>query len=525
MTMNKPLAPELDLKALAARAEIGWRDAKEDCAWFIDNFCYIEDKDVPGIKVKFKLWEKAIDCPYDNQDTILKKMLSVRRLIMLKARQLGYTWLCIAYSVWRTVFNPGYTVSVVSRTENEAKEFIRRVDFMLRNLPDWIIRPKKDVHPAWNGATFESGVLEIKIHHSGGEEMARIKGHAAGPDAVRSFTDSLLIFDEWAYHDNAEQIFQAAYAAINRVTGGQFIGLSTGKRGTLFEEQWNRTQSGKYIFTPAFSPWYSDPRRTDAWYRETKSVLKHRMSAEYPSNPEEAFAPGEGAFFDVWDPTIHFSLPRTWYPPYGWRIIRSYDGGYRRACCKWYAVSPDGWIVCYREYYPENKIDPEQAEDIRALSRDPNGGPEEISYTIADTSCWNAGHERGESTAQIFLNHGIPMRQATKDRVNGWKRLLHYLNPYDDIVGLNDDGTPKVKTIARLRFTKACVNTGRTYPSIEVNPNNPEDIALRQEDHCQDTDRYLVMSMPRPNIPEEERQERERRRRQRSKPASSVTGY
>ncbi len=99
------------------------KQSKKNCLHFITEHVRIEDRDeaVPdledlesleepeeyiekedGIAVPFTLWEGQI--------SVLKAFLTNRLLIILKARQLGLTWLALAYAVWRMVFFPGYQV-------------------------------------------------------------------------------------------------------------------------------------------------------------------------------------------------------------------------------------------------------------------------------------------------------------------------------------------------------------------------------------------------------------------------------
>ena len=45
--------------------------------------------------------------------------LNERLCIVLKARQLGLTWLALVYTAWRMIFFPGFTASGISKTEGE----------------------------------------------------------------------------------------------------------------------------------------------------------------------------------------------------------------------------------------------------------------------------------------------------------------------------------------------------------------------------------------------------------------------
>jgi hypothetical protein len=428
------------------------------------------------------LWPKQLEA--------FQAFIRDRLVITLKARQLGLTWLALSYALWRCIFQPGYSVVLLSRKEDDAKELIRRLTFILRHLPAWMVRPKEDSEgfagPVWSATT-----LSVTLTHREGEPST-LQGMPSAPGSGRSFTVNLVILDEWAFQEHDREIWSAAYPTINRPTGGQVLGLSTMELGTLFDEIWQKAAAGENGFTPVFLPWFSDPRRTEEWYAQTKKDFPHSYRREYPASIADAYTVGEGAAFLEWDEAVHVSFDQGWYPPDGWKIIRSYDSGYvTRACCKWYAVSPDGLTVCYREYYPQMVTDADQAAEIVTLSKRPDGSAEEVEYTIADPACWQKKSQTGISTADIFQRNRVPLRQANNDRIQGWRVLHEWLKVFS-----GEDGEPT----AMLRFTKSCVNTVRTYPTLKVDENKPEDVDTDGEDHCADCDRYLVMSRPR--IPE-----------------------
>ncbi|MFW5981382.1 MAG: terminase large subunit domain-containing protein [bacterium] len=496
---------------------------------FIERYVNIEDKDKKEVVIPFKLWEA--------QKELLDLFINEDRVVTLKARQLGITWLALADTAHDLLYNPGFAANTISQTEGDVKELVRRMGFIFKYMPNWLIVDKKAEKEEKNenitGLVYEQHKLKLIVHHPGKKEPAVFKGFTSSPGAARSFTANKVIMDEWAFHPFAEDIWEAAYPTINRATGGKVIGISTADKGTLHEDIWQNATwefkgekgNGSNSFVGMFIPWYAHPGRDQEWYDKTAADIPNSVKKEYPASPAEAFSAGAGAMFHEWQPNIHIPYGQGWYPPGNWRIILAYDGGYNRAAAGWFAISPDGWSIMYREYYPAHKIDPEQMEDIRMLSRDPDGVPEQIDYIVADTSCWAKNKDTGKTTVEIGEDKGLrPWRQADKDRIMGWRRVHEFLTPLKDEEKnyiLDRNGDP----LAKLRFTQSCSNTIRIFPGLKVHPQKPDDLDNGQEDHLHDMIRYYCQSRPKPNINQKTRKEIEKARKRRIKPISSSTGY
>jgi hypothetical protein len=58
--------------------------------YFVEKYCHIEDKEAAEIIVPFDLWNE--------QRRVLLSIHENRMNIILKARQLGVTWLVLAYA-------------------------------------------------------------------------------------------------------------------------------------------------------------------------------------------------------------------------------------------------------------------------------------------------------------------------------------------------------------------------------------------------------------------------------------------
>ena len=497
-------AKEQEQKRIEAEKQKIW----EDEVYYLTHYAYIEDKTNPAGISLFNLWPEQIRA--------LRVIQTEQFVIAGKSRQIGITWLVLEDTLYNMMKRKGYTAIAISKRDDpDAIELSLRLQLTLRHLPPWLIQEKRQAKATgWTGLVWYANDHEVYIERPDGEP-SRFLTLPASPDTAHSFTANRIILDEWALHPFAEEIWTGAFPTMNRTDfSGQVIGLSTGRRNTLFERIWNDASKGLNRFKKIFLNVWADPRRTPEWYEQTKRDLPNTWRSQYPQNEEDLFAVGEGAFFEEWDDSIHVFADH-WEPPKDWAIVAAYDPGFAtHACFKWYAVTPDGRLKCFREYYPHRVTDREQAREIIRRScyndgqeqdvviryRDNSGQlveevihvtgtPFKFEDIVADTDAWVAERGSGESTAEVFAKYGLIMRQATKNLENGWRRLHEWLKPFEG---------PDGKLTAMLTFTRDCANTIRTYPACEQAKDNPEDISKDSEHHPQDVDRYMVMSRPIP---------------------------
>lgn len=467
-------AEELLMLKAAAKVEAILRAAKEDKIFFIEEFVKIEDKDAPEPMVPFMLWPKqreALDA-FDNN----------KLSIVLKARQLGLSWLALAYAVHGLIFSPGYSVVALSKREDEAKELVRRVKLILEYLPTFIIRKKdKNLPDNYTGPTWDATTTYIQVFHPNSKVPSMFTSFTSSPDSARSFTASLVILDEWAFQMYAQEIWAAAYPVINRPTGGKVIGISTAKIGSFFEEVWKKAMKGTNNFWPVFLPWYSDPRRSQEWYENTKSELPASYLQEYPATPEDAFSAGEATAFPEFDIEIHTCDPIE--IPEHWRRWMSVDNGYDHPFCwLWYAVSEDGDVYVYREFTRERE-DPkilytEQAYSVveKSTHAKLEGGniivePEDLDFCVAGLDAWNTHHR--DTTGKVLIDYyregGIKLgfKKAITDR-RLRKAVVH------EYLKVIEEGDTKR---SKLHIFKTCKRLIETLPKLPKDNDDPEKVA------------------------------------------------
>ena len=471
--------------------------------YFIENFIWIEDKTVKTGVSRFILWPE--------QRRALQDIIANIFLIILKARQLGLTWLVLAYTLHRILFRPGFlAIAISKRDDPDALELGLRMQLMLRYLPEWMVRHKKGTPTGWQGLTWSFDAHEIRIHRPDGED-SRFLTLAASPDTAHSFTANLVILDEWALHPWAEQIWTGAFPTMNRADfSGQVIGLSTGRRGTLFEQLWKAAVAGLNMFKSVFLNWRADPRRDQAWYERTKGVMPNTYQSQYPATPEEAFSAGEATAFPEFSRDIHVCEPFK-IPPY-WKRWRSNDPGYTDPFAwYWLAAGEDGKAYIYREYsrVPADGrvVYSDQARKVVEMSKmyDDNDHlvQERIQFTATGRDAFNRHPETGKSIVDYYREGGVhgcmePPRLIKTDRI-ARKAVFHeYLKPY------LDENTGKMT--AKLQIFSTCVRLIDTLPALEVDPNDNEKVAECNFDHQYDGAGYGLVSWHArvSKVPEEE---------------------
>ncbi len=445
---------------------------REDVVYFINNYCVIEDKDSPEVVVPFHTWAE--------QDRAIREIANERLNLILKARQLGFTWIAICYCVHDLIFNVGHTAVALSKTEVDAKELVRRFTVELSSSRiQGLLK--------WMNIFWTSTAAEVKVS-SIGKPNSVFKAFPASPSAGRSFTGNILLLDEWAFQEWAEEIWTSAYPTINRPTGGKVIGLSTIKKGTLFEKLWIEDN----LFNKIFLSVFADPRRTQEWYEQTCKDLGARVKEEYPRTAEEALSNIGGSFFPEFDYNLHTCEPFT--IPKDWTIYNTMDYGLDMFAHYKIAIDNERNIYVFHEIYESNVIISDAATKVKLVETDSQGKPKAWyppRVRLAPPDLWNRSQESGKSRALLFEENGLSLTKANNDREAGWMSIKELLKP---IVGAEGQITSK------LKIFRTCKNLIRVFPQILIDEKNLSDCAKEPHEltHALDSFRYFAISWASP---------------------------
>lgn len=408
--------------------------------YFVETYVKIESKDTEELVQPFKLWPKQRDA--------LRSIHEQKLNIVLKARQLGITWLALAYAAYLGLLWEGRLVIFLSKTEDGAKELVSRLSFIFAHMP--LVQKEGSAPYGWNGPMWDASALELKVKFPDGM-VSKFQAFPSSPSAARGRTADLLVLDEWAFQQFAEDIWKSVFPTINRTSGGKVIGVSTIERGTLFEKLYTEEDNG---FNKIFLPWDTDPSRTPEWYAKSlKTLGEAQMFQEYPSSVEEALTIPGGAFFPEVKPQTHVIASKEF--DYVRRYV-SIDYGLDMLSAHWIAVDTKNTAWVYREF---DKPDMNIAEAARVILKLSEG--EEIGLYLAPPDLWNRSQESGKSRAQLFNEAGLNLTKSSNDFASGCAAMKEWLRV--------DDTTKK----PRLQFLDA-PNLVECLRKIQRDPKRPD---------------------------------------------------
>jgi hypothetical protein len=259
----------------AKRYKVEILKCRKSFTYFCDTYCQIlSDRGQGGSWVAFHLWPE--------QRRVADLLQANRLIIMLKARQLGLTWLVLAFALWLMLFHPIATVLLFSRRDEEATDLLA---VRLRGMYDRL--------PAF---------LQVRAFTSDNDHnWALVSGSRAlafPTTAGDSYTATLAIVDEADLCPDLDQLMRRVKPTID--AGGRMILLSRADKSkpqSPFKRIYMAARQGANDWMPVFLPWDARPDRDTAWYESQRHDVLARtgalddLSEQYPMSDTEALAP------------------------------------------------------------------------------------------------------------------------------------------------------------------------------------------------------------------------------------------
>lgn len=243
-----------------------------DFRYFVRNYCYIDDR-ANQQWVPFTLWP--------GQEPAVDAVTNHRLVVILKARQLGMTWLCLAYALWLMNFHPNSVVLLFSLRDEEACMLVNRLWEMWYRLPDWMRVPGRG-----------------NAHSFSMTNGSWCKGFPT--TAGDSYNATLVIVDECDLVPDLGKLMGRVKPTID--AGGKFFLVSRSdktKPQSIFKEFFRGAEDKSLPgWKSVFLPWSVRPDRDAAWY-QAQVETSHKTAAgtldwvheQYPATPEEALSP------------------------------------------------------------------------------------------------------------------------------------------------------------------------------------------------------------------------------------------
>lgn len=282
---------------------------------YIENYIKIRDK--KGNVVPLKLNEPQLK--YYN---VIRKLYIERkpiRIIILKARQMGFSTETEAIIFKNVVTHHNYNAGIVAHKEDSTTNLFNMSKRMLEYLPE-------DIKPEQK----KSNAKELVFNNSEGTGLdSKIKCMTAGGKGIgRSDTFTALHLSELAFWEgNKKETMTGLLQAVPNTPESMIIIESTANGYEYFKEMWDRAVAGKSDFYPLFIGWnelkeYSMPytgfnltqkeRELKEQYNLTLEQLTWRrwciqnncsgdieqFRQEYPICPEEAFLSTGHCYFN-----------------------------------------------------------------------------------------------------------------------------------------------------------------------------------------------------------------------------------
>ena len=275
--------------------ELEWRRCAADETYFLQNYVFIPSEEDTRGRTKFEL--------FDHQHELLKLFKGNRFVVSLKARQLGYTTLAMAHSLWLAFFRPGAVVLIVSRNQKSSNKNLSQARLAYQFLPQWM----KERAPELIADSTDGMVFRF----SDGME-SRMKAAPATEGVFAGETATLVVWDEAGLVEPAsrqEDVLRTLLPTTD--AGGSMLIISTSRGGyNRFAKTYRSARRGESQFVSFFKPWMVSPfmlcNADCGWCSgekntrvpcNTKYDMKRRefsdepwrFLAEYPSDDEEAF--------------------------------------------------------------------------------------------------------------------------------------------------------------------------------------------------------------------------------------------
>lgn len=261
------------------------RLCRDDKIFWLNNFVYTYDPRKNPAFIPFILFPKQVEYFKWRDERVIKK----EHGLIEKSRDMGLTWLNVAYQTYSWLFDANFKGAFGSRKEilvdrkGDPDSIFEKIRMILRYIPNWMM--PKDFN--WN---IHDNYLRLINPETG----ASITGEA-GDNLGRGGRSTIYDIDEFAFIERAASVD----AALSQNTDVIFYTSTPNGLGNCYAK---KRFSGKIaVFT---FRWQDDPRKDNAWYERQKQNLEpvtvaQEIDIDYTASVEGVYIPAKWVMASV----------------------------------------------------------------------------------------------------------------------------------------------------------------------------------------------------------------------------------
>ncbi len=206
----------------------------------------------------------------------------------------------------------------------------------------------------------------------------------------------------------------------------------------------------------------------------------------------------EGQIFPDFNPAVHVITP--FAIPDDWERRRVLDHGERNpSAMLWWAISPQGDVFFYREYYKAGESVKYHAEQVWELERG-----EKISYMLHDPSIKSTRGQTGKKIDKEWKYEMkkhyelFKMKPAKNDVSAGISRVHRYLqlDMSREHFITRKKGAPRVYFFSTMKESIEEIEKYKWKKISTTSEDDAPEAPRKKDDHAMDCIRYALMDMP-----------------------------
>lgn len=236
--------------------------------------------DTKPTRAQIENFEVPEESQFYFQREILSHLHNRENVLTVKSRRVGCSWVAAMYVAWLINFHEDVSVAFISETGEKAKDILKKVEFILKNLAyhdsDNI---KKATKADWLRGKFETcnkERIEIAWHNDQGEvvTLSSVVSLTNTDDSARSGDYTFIVFDELDFYVHPDITWASATTSLTR--GGHWMAISTpNQMGFVFHRMCSEGQ----LYEAGKLDYKIDFKYIEVWASEagiTKDEIKKR---------------------------------------------------------------------------------------------------------------------------------------------------------------------------------------------------------------------------------------------------------